>query len=208
MALLREVRTAVENSFATHSPTDQSWKDLESGLKSLALYEGGEVLLLEALILASSGFREDWTAPRFLGFTVSHMSEASGGEPLSLHGGPQLRQFVEPYLAVQLPLGRDLGTVQMKPEGFADRLLGLLLRADVDFSDSPKFSRLFHVACTDEAQLRSWATPQLLDLLAKNPGIYIEIRRSVMTITTMRLADAEEACQLARLAQRVAELIR
>lgn len=172
----------------------------ESILGELDLYRNAAISVVKSLQMQSSAYRQE-TSFRWLGFLVKYRSEVVSDD------GAQLSDHVEPYQAVQLELGERFGSVWIKPEGMAERLLDLVARKDVDFQDSPEFSKRYHVVCSHEDEFRQWASSDFLSVLGSQPGLHMEIRNSTLTITSMKVANEKDALMLWRLGKELVQTV-
>lgn len=68
----------------------------------------------------------------------------------------------------------QLPAFTMRPEHLFDRIGAAIGLQDIDFDDHPKFSDMFVLKGSDEAAIRAFFDPPLLDFFADNPGIAFE----------------------------------
>jgi len=68
----------------------------------------------------------------------------------------------------------DLPDFLIRPEGSLESLFGFLDRTDIDFLESPKFSKQYHLSGPHEGAIRQFFNDQILYLLAEHPGWYLE----------------------------------
>lgn len=68
----------------------------------------------------------------------------------------------------------QLPSFTLRPEHFFDKLGSAMGFQDIDFDDHPEFSKLFVLKGPDEAAIRAFFDPPLLDFFAALPGIYFE----------------------------------
>lgn len=62
----------------------------------------------------------------------------------------------------------------LRPEGFGQRLAGLLGQQDIDFEEQPNFSAAYLLQASDEAQVRSLFGAEKLAYFAQRPGLSVE----------------------------------
>ena len=62
----------------------------------------------------------------------------------------------------------------LRPEKLFDKVGGALGYQDIDFPEHAQFSKLFVLKGQDEAAIRKFFDPPLLDFFAKQPGTYFE----------------------------------
>jgi len=81
------------------------------------------------------------------------------------------------YSSVVVFIDQHLGLPQfsLRPEYWTDRVWGPTSRKDIDFEDSPEFSRAFHLEGEDEAAIRSVFTPALRKTLVEEYGLFVEV---------------------------------
>ena len=75
--------------------------------------------------------------------------------------------------AVQWPIERQLPTFILTPEDLRAKLAVLFGGQDVDFDDSPEFSRRYRLQCTDEDAVRTLFTPNLREALMPHPPQHV-----------------------------------
>jgi len=75
--------------------------------------------------------------------------------------------------AVQWPIERRLPTFMLTPEDLRAKLAVLFGGQDVDFDDSPEFSRRYRLQGTDEDAVRALFTPELRQALMHHPKQHI-----------------------------------
>ena len=68
----------------------------------------------------------------------------------------------------------------MRPEHFFDRIGGALGFQDIDFETHPQFSKLFVLQGSNEAALRTYLQPKLLEFFESKPGISVEAQPGMM----------------------------
>ena len=68
----------------------------------------------------------------------------------------------------------------MRPEGFFDRIGSALGFQDLNFDSHPEFSKLFVLKGPDEAAIRSFFTPRLLEFFELHPKDTLEARDDMM----------------------------
>lgn len=75
--------------------------------------------------------------------------------------------------AVQWPIERQLPTFMLTPEDLRAKLAVLFGGQDVDFADSPEFSRRYRLQGTDEDAIRALFTPGLRLALMQHPKQHV-----------------------------------
>ncbi|HAA16655.1 MAG TPA: hypothetical protein DCE41_35080, partial [Cytophagales bacterium] len=68
----------------------------------------------------------------------------------------------------------DLPDFLMRPEDLLENIWSFLDRTDIDFSQYPRFSKLYHLSGPEEAHIRRFFNDQLLYFLEDHPGWYLE----------------------------------
>ncbi|MEL6534984.1 MAG: hypothetical protein AAFQ98_06200 [Bacteroidota bacterium] len=64
--------------------------------------------------------------------------------------------------------------ILLRPEHFGDRIKSAFGKDDIDFDDSPVFSKKYFLAGPDEAQLRTFFSPDMRAFFEEHQGWYIE----------------------------------
>ena len=64
--------------------------------------------------------------------------------------------------------------LSMRPEGFFDKIGGMLGFQDIDFESHPQFSSMFVLKGSNESAVREFMQPKLLELLEGKKGICLE----------------------------------
>ncbi|HAA11384.1 MAG TPA: hypothetical protein DCE41_06635 [Cytophagales bacterium] len=62
----------------------------------------------------------------------------------------------------------------LRPEHFGDRIKSAFGKDDIDFDDSPVFSKKYFLAGPDEAQLRTFFTAEMRGFFEEHQGWYVE----------------------------------
>ena len=62
----------------------------------------------------------------------------------------------------------------MRPEGFLDRVGGMLGMQDIDFDSHPEFSKSFVLKGPDEERVRAFFQPPVLEFFETQNGIRVE----------------------------------
>ena len=75
--------------------------------------------------------------------------------------------------AAQWPIERQLPTFMLTPEDLRAKLAVLFGGQDVDFDDSPEFSRQYRLQCTDEDAVRALFTRDLRQALMQHPTQHV-----------------------------------
>ena len=70
----------------------------------------------------------------------------------------------------------NVPTFEIKPEGWFSRLGEMLGGQDIDFADSPEFSKKYVLTGNDEAAIRTFLRPDTLQLLAGLKNLCLEVR--------------------------------
>jgi len=71
----------------------------------------------------------------------------------------------------------DLPAFTLRPEGFSQKLQGLVREGDIDFEDQPHFSAAYVLHGPDEARIRALFSPDKLAFFAQRRGLSIEGNR-------------------------------
>ena len=69
---------------------------------------------------------------------------------------------------------------RMRPEGFFDKIGSALGFQDIDFESHPKYSQLFVLQSSDEAAIRKYFSPPVLEFFETKPGICVEAESGTM----------------------------
>ncbi|TET31437.1 MAG: hypothetical protein E3J72_22225 [Planctomycetota bacterium] len=77
----------------------------------------------------------------------------------------------------------------IRPEGLWDKLAGAVGFNDIDFADSPEFSKKFYVKSPDEAWAREVLTPALRQHLLNHPKFVLEFGQNNLMICKKRRFD-------------------
>jgi hypothetical protein len=67
----------------------------------------------------------------------------------------------------------NLPLFHARPEGVLEKVLNAVSRVDIDFVESPDFSRRFLLYGQDEAAIRRLFTTRVMDTLEQNPGLCV-----------------------------------
>ena len=81
-----------------------------------------------------------------------------------------------PYFRSGLIWERDdvsLPRFELWPEGWASRIAEVVGMQDVDFSESPEFSRAYHLTGPNEPAIRALFTPEIREFLAVTPDQHV-----------------------------------
>ena len=70
--------------------------------------------------------------------------------------------------------GWNMPTFMLRPEHFGDRIKSSFGKDDIDFDDSPIFSKKYFLQGPDEEAIRGFFTPQLRSFFAERQGWYVE----------------------------------
>jgi hypothetical protein len=68
----------------------------------------------------------------------------------------------------------------MRPEGFLDRIGGALGFQDIDFESHPNYSKMFVLQGEDEAAIRQFFQPKLLEFFETKLGHSVEASEDAM----------------------------
>lgn len=80
-------------------------------------------------------------------------------------------------VTVLLPPRHNLPVCQLYPEGIVAKIASALGAQDIDFADHFEFSHLYVLKGENERLVRKFFNRPVLDLMAKNPGWWIDINR-------------------------------
>lgn len=83
------------------------------------------------------------------------------------------------YMLVELPFGRRLPEVALRPEGLFDKLAGAVGFEDIDF-ESAEFSRRYHVSGSDRRFVYDLLHPRMIEWMLDDPPPRFEVRDGVL----------------------------
>ncbi|HEV8303757.1 MAG TPA: hypothetical protein VGQ25_02240 [Gemmatimonadales bacterium] len=128
---------------------------------------GAEAALAALFEPFRSGHSRKW------GYTLTGVV---GGRPITAFeyrwvtgGGKNSHRHAVHAILWETPDGR-LPAFTLGPENLLTRLAGVFGAQDIDFADSPEFSRAYRLRGEDEAAIRAFLTPALRQFLTLTPG--------------------------------------
>jgi len=150
---------------------------------------GWDQLVDEALADVESRLRRFESCGDGTGTELAEAYAVDGGKPLTLclvirpykidEGGYTrgIRTVTRHELRLLglLELPREAGQALIRPESLSDKIVEAFKPKEVDFHESPVFSKRYYVLATDEPALRSTIKPPALDVLGSRADLFAEI---------------------------------
>ena len=95
------------------------------------------------------------------------------------------------YLFGLVEGAKDLGSAYIRPETIRDKINELIKPVEIDFDDTPKFSRMFYVLSENEKGIRSSLSKQFRELLTEYKSCEVEMKEGSLLLRLNRVSANE-----------------
>lgn len=181
-------RDGVAREIPMHLPGDLlGW--VEDGWKAFTESTSGaqcahaELELIEARVRRLEPYRarervhllDAWRVDVVPPFSICLLIGSYEAMGVGVGGIPQQWTDFADRLGGLFELPSPAGEALFRPETMVDKLSELLRRTEVDFDESPAFSKRYFVPASDEAKLRQAMSKEVLDHIATHRGLTVDI---------------------------------
>lgn len=87
--------------------------------------------------------------------------------------GKDAQRYHQSVLIFEQP-DLPMPSFQLRPENLGDKIKSVFGRKDIDFDDSPEFSKQYYLVGANEKEVRNLFSPRLRSFLVRNQGWYLE----------------------------------
>ncbi len=107
----------------------------------------------------------------------THIHDTGGIYPL---GNVEEQLKIFPYIF--LGFNSDFGNTAIRSETLQDKVMDFFLKTDIDFTDSPVFSRKYQCESDSEVLLRESLNPKMRNIIGQNDGWLMEFKNNLCVI--------------------------
>jgi hypothetical protein len=104
-------------------------------------------------------------------------------------------------------LKKFFGNTIIRPESFADKVLDLYLKLDIDNPDYPKFSRNFYVTSDNKDALIDNLPSEFYNLLETNKDVQIEFKNNSCLFRLSKSVNSLDALRLSKIGLRLDKIL-
>jgi hypothetical protein len=97
-----------------------------------------------------------------------------------------------PYLYGIIQTKQDFGHIIIRPKKFADKIIGIFIKEEIDFSNHKKFSKNFSVFAKDRARTMEILSKELLDFFTMYRKLEIEFFNDLCVFRLEKAIDMRE----------------
>jgi hypothetical protein len=157
----------------------QQWLEVATalGFESLAIFPTELDGVVGSSPLLSTGRQRTWT--NIYRRQVDSLGVVFGDYRYTVGQGKNTKVWYQTIILFHSPTFAS-PRFEIKPEGWFSRIGEMLGAQDIDFAEAPEFSKKYVLKSDDEAAVRDFLRPDILELLAGLQNLCLEVRSGTL----------------------------